>query len=97
VTPFALFMMANLVLQLGSLLCMITVLVQMFTHEETGWAIACSVLFFCGCGLLIAFIYGWSKVGEWDISLLMVAWSLCIVGMIIQFAIMLATVGMPVP
>ncbi len=89
-TPFALFMTANAVLQFGALLCFITVVVQMFVHDESGWGIASIVLFCCG-GPLIAFVYGWTKVSEWDISLLMLAWSLCIVGILILGAVMAAT------
>jgi hypothetical protein len=96
-TASDLFFAGNMVLQLGALLCFIALVVEMFTHDETGWGVACLVLFFCGCGQLIAFIYGWTKVGEWEIGLLMVAASLCIVGGIIQVAIMLATGGLPVP
>lgn len=84
-------MTGNSVLGLAFVLCMIAVLVQMFMHDEAGWAIACIVLLLCGCGQLIAFVYGWTKVSEWDIGLLMLAWSLCIVGGIIQVAVGLAT------
>ena len=86
----------NMVLQLGALLCFIALVVEMFKHDEGGWGVACLVLFFCGCGQLIAFIYGWTKVGDWDIGLLMLAASLCVVGGMIQVAMMVATVGFPV-
>jgi hypothetical protein len=88
-------MTANMLLQLGSLLCFIALVVQMFMQDESGWGIACILLFFCGCGPLLAFIYGWTKVGQWEIGLLMLAWSLCIVGGIIQVLLMFATGTFP--
>ena len=86
-------MAGNILLQLGSLLCFIALVVEMFSHNEAGWGIACIVLIFCGCGQLIAIIYGWTKVSEWDIGLLMLAATLCIVGGMLQVAIMFGTVG----
>jgi hypothetical protein len=94
-TAFQLFMAANILLQLGALACFIALVVEMFSHGETGWGIASIVLLFCGCGQLLAFIYGWTKVGEWEIGLLMLATTLCIVGSMLQVAIMFGTVGFP--
>ena len=94
-TAFQLFMAANILLQLGSLVCFIALVVEMFRHDEAAWAIASIVLVFCGCGQLLALIYGWTKVGDWQIGLLMLATTLCIVGGILQVAIMFAAVGFP--
>ena len=78
----------GLVAGIGSLVCYIMVLVQMFKHENTGLAIACIVLIFCvGIGGIIAFVYGWMKAGEWDIKNIMIAWTACIVvGMVMNGA-----------
>jgi hypothetical protein len=66
----------GLVAGVGGLVCYILVLIQMFQHGKTGLGIACIVLLFCfGIGGLIAFIYGWVKVGEWRITNLMAAWT----------------------
>jgi hypothetical protein len=43
---------------------------------------------------LIALVYGWTKVGEWDTSLLMVAYSLCFLGLIVQYVLWFAKFGL---
>jgi hypothetical protein len=58
----------------GSVVCYILVLVQMFQHHQTTAAIFCIVLLFWGA--LIAFIYGWAKAGEWGIVKLMTIWTI---------------------
>lgn len=81
----------GLVVGIGSLVCWVMVLIQMFKRGQTGLAIASIVLILCGIGPLIAFIYGWIKSKEWDIMNLMLAWTGCIVvGVILnimQFAV----------
>ena len=68
---------------LGVLVCFIWVLVQMFTHGKTGLAILFIVLSCCGIGVLITFIYGWIKSREWNISNVMLVWTLSwIIGVI---------------
>jgi hypothetical protein len=63
-----------------SFVCYILVLVKMFQNGKTGLAIVCIVLFcVCGLGVLIAFIYGWVKSGEWNIRNIMLAWTVGIV------------------
>ncbi|HVS36441.1 MAG TPA: hypothetical protein VMS17_12820 [Gemmataceae bacterium] len=64
----------------ASLVCFILVLVQMFQRGQTGLAVACIVLVFCGgIGALIAFIYGWVKSREWGLNNVMLIWTVCIV------------------
>ena len=77
---------------LGALLCYITVVVQTFVHGETGWGVAS--LFCCCGGILLAFIYGWVKSGEWGTGLLMTAWSLCVVSSIVLRVIEVACFGL---
>ena len=62
---------------LGTLICFILVLVQMFQRGQTILAVVCIVLFFCGIGAIIAFIYGWIKHREWGITNIMYAWTGC--------------------
>ena len=69
--------LASGILALGSLLCYFTVVIQMFMHGETGMGVASLALIFCGVGGLIAFVYGWMKVNEWENILLMSAWTCC--------------------
>jgi len=71
---------------IGSLICFIMVLVQMFKNNQTGMGIACIVLIFvCGIGGLIAFIVGWMNAGKWNAQNLMWAWTGCIVvGILVQ-------------
>ncbi|MCA9248126.1 MAG: hypothetical protein KDA42_13450 [Planctomycetales bacterium] len=74
-----LFQLIGMVCGLGSLVCWILVLIQMFKHEQTGLAIASIVLICIGIGPLIAFVYGWIKSGEWDLKQIMLGWTGCIV------------------
>jgi hypothetical protein len=61
---------------IGSLVCFILVLVQMFNRGQTTLGIVCIVLLFCcGIGGLVAFVYGWMKHREWGITNVMIAWS----------------------
>ncbi len=71
---------------LGGLVCFILVLVQMFKREKTGLAITCLVLFLCcGIGYLIAFIFGWIKNKEWNITTIMLVWTVCWIMYIIGY------------
>ena len=61
---------------IGSLVCFVLVVIQMFQRGQTGLAIACIVLLFCcGIGKLVAFIYGWVKAAEWRITNVMTIWT----------------------
>ena len=75
----------QLIVGIGSLICFILVLVQMFQHGETGLGVLCIVLvFLCGIGGLVAFIVGWLRANRWAINNLMVAWTvLCVVGIVL--------------
>lgn len=61
---------------IGSLVCFVLMLIEMFRRGHTGLAIVCIILaWFCGIGGLIAFVYGWSKAQEWNIQNLMTWWT----------------------
>jgi hypothetical protein len=63
-----------------SLVCFILVLVKMFQAGQTGLGILCIVLVFCcGIGGLIAFIYGWVKAKDWNITNVMIAWTVGVI------------------
>jgi hypothetical protein len=63
---------------IGSLVCFVLVLIQMFQRGRTGLAIACIVLLFCcGIGGVVAFIYGWVKHREWGLTNVMAIWTGC--------------------
>lgn len=64
---------------LGSLVCFILVIYQMFKREKTGLAIACIVLILCCVGGLLAFILGWVNNKEWNITTVMLVWTVCII------------------
>jgi len=54
----------QLSLAIGSLVCLILVVKDMFAEGKTGLGIACIVLtFVCGIGSLIAFVWGWMNTG----------------------------------
>src|SRR5262249_13526437 len=60
----------------GSLICCVLVLIKMFQHGRTALGIACIVLLLCfGIGGLVAFIYGWIKAKEWNMTQLMTIWT----------------------
>jgi hypothetical protein len=64
------------IVSLIQIVCFILVVVQMFKHNQTGMGVASLVtLILCGLGMLIAFIYGWVKAGEWHINNLMLTWT----------------------
>lgn len=71
---------------IGSLVCFILVLIQMFNHGQTGLGIACIVLLFvCGIGGLVTFIVGWMNATRWQIQNVMLAWTGCVVvGILVQ-------------
>jgi hypothetical protein len=78
---------------LGSLVCFILVLVQMFQRGQTTLGIVCIVLVFCGgIGGLVAFVYGWINHREWGITNIMYAWTGCIALMIIGAALYFPTI-----
>ena len=61
---------------LAWLICFIIVLIRMFQHGHAILAIVCAVLFFvCGIGTLIAYIFGWMKSKEWNLSTIMLIWT----------------------
>ncbi len=73
---------------IGMLVCFILVLVQMFQRKEATMGIVCIVLFFCcGLGTFVAFIYGWIKNREWQITNIMYAWTGCWILGVIGYAL----------
>lgn len=66
-----------LVLTVVQLVCFIMVVVKMFQMGSTGVGIATIILaLFCGIGFLIAFIWGWLKVGtNPSLKNIMIGWT----------------------
>jgi len=64
---------------IGSLVCLVMVLIQMFQHEESKTVAIVSLVLICCGGGLIVFVYGWIKSREWGITNIMLAWSACMV------------------
>ena len=61
---------------IASVVCFILVVVKMFQHGQTGLGIATIVLVFCfGIGFLVAFIYGWVRAREWNLTNIMLIWT----------------------
>jgi len=73
----------------GSLVCFILIVVQMFQRGEPTMGIVCLVLTFCclGIGTLVAFIYGWIKHREWKLTNIMYVWTACWVFKIVGYAL----------
>lgn len=65
---------------LVSLVCYVLVIIQMFQHGQTGLAVVCLVLLLCcGLGGLIAFVFGWMRARDWNITNLMTVWTVAFV------------------
>jgi hypothetical protein len=72
---------------LGAVVCFILVIVQMFQRKEATMGIVCLVLLCCGVGTVVAFIYGWIKNREWQITNVMYAWTACWILLVIGYAL----------
>ena len=59
------------VLYIPVVICWILVLIKMFQNGQTGLGI---LSIFCG---IVAFIYGWVKVNEWNLKTVMIVWTAC--------------------
>jgi hypothetical protein len=72
---------------LGQLIALIQVIVKVFQQNQTGLAVGCIVLMFCGIGGLVTFIVGWLHANDWGLKKIMLAWTGLIVGFIVFFGI----------
>jgi hypothetical protein len=62
---------------LVGLVCYILVVVKMFQNDKSTPGIISLVgLLACGLGYLYAFVYGWTKAKQWNITPVMVVWTL---------------------
>jgi hypothetical protein len=85
-------------LMIGSLVCLILVLVKMFQAGEQTLGIVCIVLLLlCGIGSLVVFVFGWINANKWNITNLMWAWTGIIIGVIVLDIILVATGGPMIP
>ncbi|QDU98337.1 hypothetical protein [Lignipirellula cremea] len=69
------FLGISLLAILGMLVCAILVILSMFKHSDSTLGIISIVALFCGVGILVTFIIGWVKVGDYHIKNLMIAYS----------------------
>jgi hypothetical protein len=80
---------------IGSLVCFILVLVKMFQNGQTGLGIACIVLvFLCGIGALVSFVYGWINADRWGIRNVMLFWTGCFVVGLVCNLLVISMVGL---
>ena len=85
-------------LAIGSLVCLILVLIKMFQAGEQTMGIVCIVLLLlCGIGGLVVFVLGWVNANKWNIKNLMLAWTGIVIGMILLDIILIATGGPMIP
>jgi hypothetical protein len=62
-----------------NIICFVIVLIQMFQRGATGLGITCIVLALCcGMGVLVAFVYGWMRARDWNITNLMTVWTIAV-------------------
>jgi len=73
------FLYLSYAMSLGALVCYILVVIQMFQHGRPAQDLAHSWPARLRLGYLFAFIYGWTKAGEWRIKNLMLVWTVLIV------------------
>lgn len=64
-TALAYLFAASIFASLVASICLLTVIIQMFMHGESGIAIADLLLSSCLIVALLALFYGWSKADEW--------------------------------
>ena len=90
-----LFMVIAALIGIGSLVCFILVVVQMFKHDMSGLGIATIILALCtGIGGLIAYVMGWVKSSEWGLKKVMLIWTGCIVGSLFFYCAGAGIIGM---
>lgn len=78
---------------IAALVFFIMVVVQMFKRDQSNLGIVCIVLTFCtGVGPLIAFVYGWVKVTEWDIKKIMTGWTVVFALQFVFIGLAIATI-----
>ena len=71
------------VVGIGSLVCFIMVIIQMFKHDQQTMGIVCIVGIFCCFGGIVAFVYGWMNAAAWNIQNIMYIWTGCILAGIV--------------
>lgn len=70
----------SLLTSLGSLICLILVLLKLFPAKGIGWGI-----FGIICGIY-TFIWGWMNASRYNIQPVMLAWTACmVIGFIVGF------------
>ncbi len=64
--------------------CYVIVIVKMFQNGKGGLAILTLLLgCLCGIGGIIAFVYGWLRRNEWNLTPVMIVWTIAIILMIV--------------
>ena len=78
----------SIILGLIALVCYIMTVVKMFQNTDSALGIASAVGFIvCGIGVLVAFIFGWIKVNDYENKTVMIVWTACIAfNLILSFA-----------
>ena len=65
----------NIAAGLGSLICLVLVLIHLFQSDQHGWGVICLILLiFGGIGALVAFVKGWLD----GLGTVMWVWTGCI-------------------
>jgi hypothetical protein len=76
---------------IGVLVCHILICVKMIQSGQTGLGIVCLIVWLCcGIGFFITLIYGWVKAKPWNITTLMIVYTVLFIG---NFAISGARYG----
>jgi len=85
-------------LLIGSLVCLIMVLIKMFQAGDQTMGIICLVLILCfGIGGLVVFVLGWINSSKWNIKNLMMIWTGIIAAMIVLDILLIVTGGPMIP
>jgi hypothetical protein len=65
---------------LVSLICFVLVVIEMLQRGAVAMAVTCILLSLC-CflGGFIAFVYGWTRAGDWNIATVMKVWTVAFI------------------
>ena len=79
----------NGLLALGSLVCFIIVLIEMFGRGHLFLGIATILLSLCcGLGTIVAFIVGWMNADRWNMRTVMLFWTAIVIVHVILYLFM---------
>ena len=65
---------------IGAVVCFVLILIKMFQSGDQTYGIITIVTIFCGVGAFVALILGWMNVGKYNNLMVMIIYTLCLLG-----------------